>query len=166
MASHAPVGPILASPLLQLPRELRDKILNCLIASHTQPPISGSNPENRSGLEKGYRIMHVKSLNRAELIPTLLVNHQLHDETMTAIGLFPNNYVMQAILVNEEQLWPTWVSVPKLTSRIDRLHFSLQSVGLRVRKRCTWRGGCGGPPLITVSCVMIGYGYSRCPVYC
>lgn len=147
--------------LLTLPRELRDKILSYLIASHTPPlkEASKEESERRTTLkdikmkswDPVHPLMHVKRLNRAEFIPTLLVNRQLHAETMAVIELFPKNYVIHAILVNEKQLWPTWVSAPAFTTRIERLHFSVKSVGPRLEGRSGWRIGDGSPPPITAS---------------
>lgn len=68
--------------LLTLPRELRDKLLSLLIACHTDAPKEADDPENREVLNDidvsdwhyGHA-MHVKRLNRVDLIPTLLVRN-------------------------------------------------------------------------------------------
>lgn len=142
--------------LLTLPRELRDKLLSLLIACHTDAPKEADDPENREVLNDidvsdwhyGHA-MHVKRLNRVDLIPTLLVNRQLKAETEAAIELFPNDYALHAMLVNDRQLWPTWTRIPKLVSNVDNLHFSVKSVGPGPDgRRSIWAGGCGGPPII------------------
>jgi len=106
-----------SSRLLDLPRELRDKVLADLISIPDQPPKDWSPSLHRRPLidieykSWFYYGRHNKYLynNHPNFIPTLLVNRQLRAETQAAIKIHPlrTSYMIDVMLVNEKELWPT-----------------------------------------------------------
>lgn len=117
------------SLLLSIPRELRDQILLFVVTTARVPPKDASHPEERNDPEgiiptKEFGVLYEKRCqNRTERIPTLLVNRQLHEETLDVIARIPekHSYKLDVMLVNEKQLWPTWLALPDLTSRVDKV---------------------------------------------
>ena len=77
--------------------------------------------------------MNDPGFDRVSLIPTLLVNHQLRDETLAAINIIPtkHSYELDLMIVNEETLWPTWLVVPEYTTRVDAVHATVRIVGTK-----------------------------------
>lgn len=147
--------------LLQLPRELRDRILILAISTPVTAPTTHIEAGDRVQLQRplpfirdqeyfhGSHVKYPPPFNRIANIPTLLVNRQLHDETTAAIELLPTKqYVLDVMLVELEYLWPTWLSIPDLASTVDRVHttFRIDPTGT---KKEGFRGGDGGPPPIT-----------------
>ncbi|ORX97496.1 hypothetical protein BCR34DRAFT_577868 [Clohesyomyces aquaticus] len=57
----------------------------------------------------------------ASSTPLLLVNRQLHDETLSNFNVFPDlcSYDLNIIVLDEILLLPTWLRVPALTTRVD-----------------------------------------------
>lgn len=85
-------------------------MLGLLTASPTPAPQDAS---------AGDRIK--QHLNRTDAIPTLLVNHQLHAETMAAIKRLPkrNCYTLDVMLLDEEHYVYSWD--PVFLMRTDSL---------------------------------------------
>ncbi|KAH6662116.1 hypothetical protein B0J14DRAFT_310377 [Halenospora varia] len=147
--------------LLDLPRELRDKILSSVISAPTVAPIDHSVIVERAELrcppsDGWYRdegVKYLTRMNRIEAIPTLLVNRQLHAETVATIETLPTKYTYQLdiLIVEGSELWPTWVSVPALTNQVDKVctTFRIDHTGELSYKLFTL--GCGGPPMIVWS---------------
>ena len=53
------------------------------------------------------------------------------------------------MLVDERGLWPTWLSVPALTTRVDKVYAAFRIIGTGKGQRSGFADGCGGPPMIT-----------------
>jgi hypothetical protein len=74
-------------------------------------------------LSRGYGPKHNKYEKQDYLtsLPLLLVNHQLSAETKSALGRLSTklSYNLDVMFVNEAELWPTWLSVPALSNRVD-----------------------------------------------
>jgi hypothetical protein len=132
------VSPSNMLSLLDIPREVRDKILSFVIDAPSTAP-AGPYVGNRQELWD----------NRTESIPTLLVNRQLHAETLAAIALLStkHSYVLDIMIVNEDELWPTWLSVPSLTTRVDKVYVAFRTFGIG-KGLCGFTRGDGGPELI------------------
>ncbi|KAH8434309.1 uncharacterized protein LDX57_011956 [Aspergillus melleus] len=64
--------------------------------------------------------------------PLLLLNHQLHDE-VTALLRLTNTaktiYHLDLMYVNEIELWPTWLNVPRLSTHIDEINADVRIFG-------------------------------------
>jgi hypothetical protein len=57
--------------------------------------------------------------------------------------------MLDVMIVDERELWPTWLSVPALTTRVDKVHAAFRLVGINQGQRSAFQIGCGGPPMIT-----------------
>ncbi|KAF4636657.1 hypothetical protein G7Y89_g1422 [Cudoniella acicularis] len=145
--------------LLDLPREIRDKILSLVISIPTTPPRDHSVADSRTELynpscggryvDRG--VKYPTRMNRTETIPTLLVNRQLHDETLSAIDLLPtkHTYILDILLVGGSSLWPTWISVPALTNLVDTVSAAVRIDHTGKITYRTFEAGDGSPPSIT-----------------
>ncbi|KAH7419016.1 hypothetical protein BKA64DRAFT_2082 [Cadophora sp. MPI-SDFR-AT-0126] len=79
----------------------------------------------------------------------LYLNHQVHAEMTEAIsrlrasdGLY---YLLDCIIENEYVLWPTWLHVPAVSSKVDIVETQIRACGdWSERWRSGWRAGCGG----------------------
>jgi hypothetical protein len=146
--------------LLTLPRELRDKILSLVISTPSEAPANHSTSSDLLDLTKNVtfaNIRYIPHLNRAELMPTLLVSRQLHDETLAAIDILPSKhtYDLDILLVNGIMLYPTWLSIPTLTNVVDKIHTSIRIDLTAARQYHGFRLGCGGPPTLVWSFLAI-----------
>lgn len=147
--------------LLTIPRELRDKILNLIVSPFIPAPQTISDAGKRALLDDfpfcGYSchsgsVFYVEHPKRTDTASLLLVNHQLHIETLDAIRILPtkHSYMLDVVIHEEKGVVPTWIYVPALTTRVDRVYTQIRSIGFPSQDRWTlFRGGCGGPPALT-----------------
>jgi hypothetical protein len=130
-----------------LPQELRDKILTLAIEAPLSPPHTPApNEDHQSSIDK-YTLLH----GGIKAMPTLLVNSQLHRETMAAINRLRTKhcYDLDVMIVNEEELWPTWLSVPSVTNEVEKVRATFRYFGTANQGVASFKEGCGGPPMIT-----------------
>jgi hypothetical protein len=135
---------------LGLPQELRDKVLTLAIEAPVSPPQPPApNADHQSAIDQ-----YTSFRGRIDAMPTLLVNRQLYRETMAAIDRLPtkHSYDLDVMIVNDEELWPTWLSVPAITNNVEKVRVTFRSFGTAKAIKGGARGfiqGCGGPPVIT-----------------
>jgi len=146
--------------LLTLPRELRDRILRLVVSMPSKAPENHSTEIDRVNLTKDVifaQIRYKPRMNRTESIPTLLVSRQIHDETLAAINILPSKhtYQLDIMLVDGLILYPTWLSIPTLTSVVDKVHTSIRIDLTAARAYHGFRLGCGGPPTLVWSYLAI-----------
>lgn len=144
--------------LLDLPRELRDKILSFVLETPAAPPSDTIDNANRkelhdvkyNGWNGGLGVKYVLPENRTEAFPTLLVNRQLRSETLAALDILPtkHSYDLDIMIVDESELWPTWLCVPALSTRVDKVHATFRTFGTGKKKHSDFQIGCGSPPNI------------------
>ena len=143
--------------LLSLPRELRDNILFEVVTQPAAAPKKPDDPDTRttrhpdgkrSGWNYGQEVMFHGCWNRTTSIPTLLVNRQLHAETLSAIDRLTSDiYVLDIMMVNDKQLWPTWLSVPRISTTVDKVSAAFRIFGAaKSYRESGFQGGCGSPP--------------------
>jgi hypothetical protein len=130
--------------LLTIPRELRDKICAyAILADINEPPklttsfddlLSGrinlENPRLRAW--GGNCTVKYHSDNVVpSVVPLLLVCHQLNAETISNLRIIPdtNSYDLDIILLDEIFL-PTWLRVPVLTTRVDKVNVTFRIAGI------------------------------------
>lgn len=145
--------------LLDLPRELRDKILSLVIDNPAPAPVDALAKSDRTELHDvkyngwygGDGVKYSVLESRTDIQPILLVNHQLHAESLAALDLLPTKYCysLDIMIVDECELWPTWLLVPALTTRVDKVYAAFRSSGISKGHHIGFSGGCGGPPMIT-----------------
>lgn len=154
---------LLASSLLTLPHELLSEIIDLVVSSTRAPP---TNPEDLASSERfedtqcvgwfGDNLVE-RDPNPASYRPTcqglLLTNRQLHIETLASIertcaGV---SYALDVMLDNEQKLLPTWTFVPKFSRHVNTVTATMRIFGSSDKRKSMFRGGCGGPPLISWS---------------
>ena len=52
------------------------------------------------------------------------------------------------MLVDEDELYPTWLSVPQFATRVEKVYAEFRIIGAAKKNRTGFSGGDGGPPLI------------------
>ncbi|OJJ54879.1 hypothetical protein ASPSYDRAFT_49040 [Aspergillus sydowii CBS 593.65] len=126
------------SSLLQIPRELRDQIIELVLYSPSQLTDGLLYPSNRVHLhDTKYsvlfceRVWYVKepewTIPAARAL--LLVSHQIAAETKAILSRCRVSYVLDVGIVQGRYLWPTWLAVPILSDRIDELTVNLRVFG-------------------------------------
>jgi hypothetical protein len=133
--------------LIGLPRELRDQILDFVVMVEPhRAPLRNLTSEMRlvdeerhevndipyKSKNRGAGVFYTNDLGRFRLFPTLLVSHQLHAKTLAAIDRLPtkHSYRLDIAVVNGDQLWPTWLSIPALTTQIDHVYATIRTCEL------------------------------------
>lgn len=146
--------------LLRIPQELRDKILGFVIpALETSMLPEEEDENNREFLDdvkllgwNGDDRVRYQKLARPGNIQTLFINHQLRSETLALIEHLrlpsPRSYRLDIAIVDETDLWATWLYAPVLSRNVDEVVATLRICGTTTRTRCGFSEGCGGPPLI------------------
>ncbi|KAF2647955.1 hypothetical protein K491DRAFT_271216 [Lophiostoma macrostomum CBS 122681] len=152
--------------LLKFPRELRNEIIDLVIAA----PKAWNHDDIEAERQTRCHPIHTMSgeewyshppsyrLNLSSYQPNalglLLANHQLHSETtqrLTSKGSSPLS--LEVAVVDETELWPTWTYIPcPSTRQVDRVDVTFHILGLLHRSNnrgSGFRQGCGGPPLIS-----------------
>ncbi|MCJ1431505.1 hypothetical protein MMC27_000858 [Xylographa pallens] len=117
--------------LLDIPPELRFQIIGLVLCNSRTPP---QDPATASHNRIQLHDIEYASWNHGpehtlyemngctpNSLSLLLTNRQLWAETQSALQAFSakQSYSLDVMLVNEQELWPTWVSVPALWTRLD-----------------------------------------------
>ncbi|KAJ5930823.1 hypothetical protein N7466_006316 [Penicillium verhagenii] len=129
------------SRLLDLPPEIRTLIFEyVLLAPLTPPPGPWSGREDRISLQDvhyqsekiGPQNVFYKADDSREIphIRLLLLNHQIHDETISIMrrkSRIP--YRLDVMAIDEFELWPTWLLVPALRTHLGEVRMNLRIFG-------------------------------------
>lgn len=134
--------------LMDLPRELRDKICSDVLLTPSTPidikQSFDSLVESRVKYKKPkLRAWSLEVLydpkNTTTIIPSLiLVNKQLHDEAFSILNRFSKHltYEMDLIIADEVVLLPTWTLLPhQRTTVVDTVNVKFRIAGLYDNKR-------------------------------
>ncbi|KAL8832456.1 MAG: hypothetical protein Q9170_004867 [Blastenia crenularia] len=147
-------------PFLNLSRELRDIIYEILLLSQRAPP---SSPEYRGARKQpsSADAELLESCNRypaEDLInPTVSlqltcrqVSEEIHDATLRLEKSKGLTHKLDVMMLNEDTMYPTWLSFPGLTDRIVKLDVEFRLFCDREIDPFTseWKGGDGGPSLM------------------
>ncbi|PVH69447.1 hypothetical protein DL98DRAFT_598658 [Cadophora sp. DSE1049] len=142
--------------LLGIPQELRDKILALLVPRVEPAPTDQGDPDGRDYLNdtpsiNKRRVKYLTTIPLPDGIPTLKVNKQLRDETLAVMQHLKlpgaRSYRLDVMLIDGEELWPTWLYVPCLTTRVEELVATLRDFGPSSHRYGRgFRNGDGGPP--------------------
>jgi hypothetical protein len=122
--------------LLELPREIRNFILELLVAAYTapQPLPTGLTKYHDYDTNCWLPGSDVKYSNfiKTDIVPTILVNRQLNEETLSVIDriLERQSYLLEATVFEENELRVKWVSVPALV-RVIPIRITFFSIELR-----------------------------------
>jgi hypothetical protein len=150
--------------LLSIPQELRDIILELVIASPADAPdisspdhilndrIELESDEALQAWTKGKLILS-KSSGPQHRHHIFLVNHQLQSEASSVLQRTKNNYNLDVILLQERYLVPTWLLVPKSGLQVDTFTCTLRIAGSAEPEESTgysgFRGGDGAGPAMS-----------------
>lgn len=111
---------------LELPTELRQRILDLTICSRVAPPESPSASQRdrrnpRYGFWYNYCIWQLPPKNLA--LPLMLVSRQFYADVQKVLQLFGTNYHVDIMFVKDHGFWTAW-SIPALprTQYIDSVH--------------------------------------------
>ncbi|KAF1961825.1 hypothetical protein CC80DRAFT_589315 [Byssothecium circinans] len=157
------------SRLLSIPRELRDEILLLVVEGRRLTPTSVfevkkqqreslhdfSEYEWHSGSSFYLTDSAAYSLNAP---PLFLCNKQIQAETRAIIHRRGLNYELEIKVLNDRYFAPTWVSIPALAEKVNRVSVVFQSTGAFEYRPSgcpflpegkgthdIWQRGCGGP---------------------
>ncbi|KGO39283.1 hypothetical protein PEX2_030210 [Penicillium expansum] len=141
--------------LMDLPKEIRAMILKEVINGHRTPPISPSKSNMIELLDMPYkgnvehsRLHHEKrdTHSQSNSLSLLLTSRQISIETQSTLcRMQKTTYVLDISVLNELDLFSTWISVPQLTTRLSTLHVDIRLFG-RIITSAEGRDqmGCGG----------------------
>lgn len=140
--------------LMDLPLEIRAIIFKEVINGHRTPPISPSKlnmvhlldmeyKANISRFQPYYEQRDTHSPSNS--LSLLLTSRQVSTETQWILNRTNNNYVLDISVLNDLDLFATWVSVPQLTTRLSTLHVDIRLFGHMITsKEGRNQIGCGG----------------------
>ncbi|RDW65814.1 uncharacterized protein DSM5745_09553 [Aspergillus mulundensis] len=142
-------------PFLQLPPELRSLVIEHVLFSSYPAPEYPSK-ENRS-IFNDLRYMAWRARPYQEIRSThspsnclalLLTSKTIHDETKAMLSLQESRsatYHLDITVENDNDVFPTWLCVPQLTTHIAELHVDVRLFGTIIHPNISWRlGGDGG----------------------
>ncbi|KAJ5588008.1 uncharacterized protein N7459_003773 [Penicillium hispanicum] len=142
--------------LLDLPTELRGEIIENVLRSRRTPPAAPSKSQRREFQDIQYKALRgrcgIYNEQRAThcpstCLPLLLTNRQLSVETKWILGRRASRipYVLDISVLNDLDLFPTWLSVPRTTNRIGTLWVDIRLFGhILSRDVARLLGGAGG----------------------
>ena len=123
------------STLLTIPREIRNQILDIVVATPQTPPRDISDLGNRVTRDdfttiawstQVSEIRYSSNDNRVDAMPILLSNKQLRDEALSAIKRAPRDYVLDILMADERHFYPTWLLAPCLTDRAGTVRANIR----------------------------------------
>lgn len=125
--------------LLSLPREVRDDIIDYIVASRRDPPIAqhgeASDGDNRVQLDDTHwkDVGNLVYFERSPLAfrpacgGLLLANRQLREETLERASKVDIPYVLDFLIVGEQKIWVTWLALPAQKSpMIEKLEIHVR----------------------------------------
>lgn len=140
-----------------LPVELRQIIIQHVLHGRRESPSTPSRsnrvPLEDSGLiterwQRGGCGVYYEASNKqfsTNCLPLLLTNRQISAETKSVLDLLETDYVLDISVLNDLDLFLTWITVPRLTHRINHLRTEVRLFGHVIpttAARC--QGGDGG----------------------
>jgi hypothetical protein len=120
--------------LLAIPQELRDRILELALSTIDSTPQNPGAATDYVELHDNKHQTwcngtHVRYPNRP-VTPTalslLLVNRRLHADMLALLARIRPPFEMDVMLVEDRQIWATWLSVGTFTPKVDRVHVSFR----------------------------------------
>ncbi|KAL8925450.1 MAG: hypothetical protein Q9208_003542 [Pyrenodesmia sp. 3 TL-2023] len=144
-------------PFLQLSRELRDNVYETLLLSSRPPPSSPEHGSAHKYPSKKEEYCYFEDHNHyptddleSTSGPLLLTCRQISGEVEeAAVRLTKSNrslYRLDLMLLDERELYVTWLAFPFTTNEIPILDVDFRLLGDVEGKKSTLRGGNGGPP--------------------
>ncbi|CAI7633468.1 unnamed protein product [Penicillium glandicola] len=140
--------------LMDLPKEIRAMILDKVINGRRTPPISPSKSNMVHLVDMRYKVnmghlnpYHEKcdTHSPSNSLPLLLTSRQISIETEWVLNrMKKTTYILDISVQNELDLFSTWISVPRLTTRLSTLHVDVRLFGHIITNKAVSRQmGCG-----------------------
>ncbi|KAL2833058.1 hypothetical protein BDW59DRAFT_157195 [Aspergillus cavernicola] len=123
---------------LDLPAELRSLIIENVLFDRCQPPTKPSKtnrtifrdiPYNAWRCRAYYQEQQHNTQGPSNSLSLLLTSRQISSETQAILHLNPTDYHLDISMLNEVDIFPTWLSVPRLTPCISTLTASVRLFG-------------------------------------
>ncbi|KAJ5577594.1 uncharacterized protein N7459_006558 [Penicillium hispanicum] len=124
--------------LLRLPFELRELIIQQVVQGcHAPPAPSKSNRADfqdikyRAWLDGPGGIYHERRSTHcpSNSLPLLLTCRQLSAETQSFLDRTGSTYILDISVLDEVDLLPTWLAVPRITNRVSTLRVNVRLFG-------------------------------------
>ncbi|KAJ5800362.1 uncharacterized protein N7518_002430 [Penicillium psychrosexuale] len=122
--------------LMDLPQEIRAMIFEEVINGHRIPPKypSESNMLRASDVPRTLpmELYHEKrdTHSLSNCLSLLLTNRQVSVETQSVLNrMKKTTYILDLSVLNEMHMFSTWISVPRLTTRLSTLHIDMRFFG-------------------------------------
>lgn len=140
---------------MDLPQEIRAIIFEEVINGHRVPPTSPSKSNMVDIMDMEYKANmgpfrpyyeQRDTHSPSNSLPLLLTSRQVSIETQSALNRMKRTtYVLGISVLNDRDLFSTWISVPRLTTRLSTLHVDMRLFGHIITSE-EGRGqmGCGG----------------------
>ena len=140
--------------LLDLPRELRDLIIGHVLNAPRMPPAAPSKSNRAAFIDFSHKawlrhkglIYHEKCGKKSILysqVSLLLTNRQISAEIRSMINLVRSssgvNYILDLSVLNEVELYPTWLQVPFITNRVSTLYVNVRLFRHLLSRQEDWR---------------------------
>ncbi|KAJ5356890.1 hypothetical protein N7517_011499 [Penicillium concentricum] len=141
--------------LMDLPQEIRVMIFEDVLHGHRTPPIYPSKLNMVDFPDMHYKA-NIEPLrpyheqrdthSPSNSLPLLLASRQVSMETQSILNrMRKTTYVLDISVLNDLDLFSTWISVPRLTTRLSTLHVDIRLFGriITTKEACD-QIGCGG----------------------
>ncbi|KAL5041557.1 hypothetical protein BDW71DRAFT_164489 [Aspergillus fruticulosus] len=124
--------------LLDLPTEIRTLILQYALLARRDPPSSPSKTNRSLFKDLPYRSWryrlyqeHTEKHCPSNALPLLLTSRQIYSETRAILDLpaCETNYHLDISMLNEIDLYPTWLCVPQATAKVSTLYADIRLFG-------------------------------------
>lgn len=130
--SHPCPAPPEMTGLLELPREVRDAIIErvLLCPNTVEPSPSASftpldDVQYKSWL-KGRGVFYDPAVREPNAVSLLRVNRQIHSETRDALDRLPgNNYSIKLVFFQEKHIYVHWTLVPVKATKLDTVNVTV-----------------------------------------
>lgn len=133
--------------LMGLPFELREMILKFanFPIIHPRPiiPVDKNNGIAHEGADWNARhlwgMKYFRAAGTVDYHPTLVVNHRLYTETMEILRKNQREsiYPVDLMLVNDSELWMTWLSTPIIVDEVKGVYITFRNAGFVDGKKAT-----------------------------
>ncbi|KAJ5178622.1 uncharacterized protein N7500_001321 [Penicillium coprophilum] len=123
---------------LDLPTELRQIIIRHALSSRRKAPTpsksKGAPVEDFEPVAErwqlgGCRVYYEQDEQVPTCLPLLLVNRQISTETKGVLNSMKIDYAVELSILNDLDIFPTWISIPCLTQNINHLRAEVRLFG-------------------------------------
>ena len=139
---------------MDLPVELRSSIIEFALLAERIPPTSPSKSNRTQPRRPRYNTRRAiifepwlessDNHSPANSLSLLLTNRQILAETQEALArMNDTTYVLDTSVLNERETFPTWISIPRLTTHVSKVHVDVRLFGNMAKYNKRQKAGCG-----------------------